>query len=200
MRHLTLRSRACAAVPALLAAILVTCVARAADDLVREYVDEVTAVSITVPVDAFVFARERTDLAVNARDYVTLTALEVNRTGRRSYFWSGYVWSTIDRRDRRPVLAPTDELVLLADGRPITLRADQKSLRDHGVGQPPTRAPVRTAVAVLFATTPEEIAYVARADELRIRVAQDEDGEPFLLWKDARAGLNELVQRLGFER
>ncbi len=183
---------------ALLALLLAIPVgARAADDLVREYVDEITAASITVAVDPLVFARERTDLAVNARDYITLTPLEINRTGHRSYFWSGYIWSTIDRRGREPVLAPNDELVLFADGRPIPLHGDGKPLREHGVGEPPTRVPVRTAIPVLFVATPEVMAYVSRASELHIELIHAEGSDPFVLWKDARAGLRSFVERVG---
>jgi hypothetical protein len=102
-----------------LAAIMIARAAAADDDAVREYVDEITAVSITVPVESLLFARERTDLAANARDYITLTPLEINRTGQRACYWFGYVWSTIDR----PIaVLEGDELVLLADGRPIALR------------------------------------------------------------------------------
>jgi hypothetical protein len=184
----------------LIAVVGVTCAWSAIGETVREYVDEITAVSITVPTDAIVFARERTDLAVNARDYVTLTPLEVNRTGHRSYFWSGYVWSTIDRRNGQPVLEAKEDLVLIADGRPILLRADGKGLRDHGVGEPPTRVPVRTATAVLFAARPDEIAYVAQAKELRLDAVRDGSSESFVLWKDSRDGIREFVERLKLER
>jgi hypothetical protein len=171
--------------------------ARAGEDPVREYLDEITAASITVAVDSLVFARERSDLAANARDYVTLAPIEINVTGKRSYFWSGYIWSTIDRRDRQPLLAPGDELVLLADGRPIRLRSDTRSLRDHGVGQPPTRVPARTAVAVLFVADRESIAYAARATELHIELIHAGTSEPFALWKDTRAALRAWVERVG---
>jgi hypothetical protein len=171
----------------------------AADERVREYVDEVTAVTITAPVDALIFARERMDLAANARDYITLTALEVNRAGKRSYFWFAYVWSTVDRRHTKQVLAPEDHLVLLADGRPIPLRAPANALRDLGVAQPPTRAPARTAVPMLFPAQPDEIAYVAYARELRIEVVRATDNEPFLVWKDARDSLRELTERLNLD-
>jgi hypothetical protein len=186
-----------AAPAALLAILAVALSATAADDKVREYVDEITAVSIAVPFDSLVFARERTDLAANARDYLTLAPLEINRTGHRSYFWSGYLWSTIDRRDRQPILAPGDELVLLADGRPIALKSDGKSLREHGVGQPPTHMPVRTAIPVLFPASPEALAYVARAEELRVELIHEGSSEPFTLWKDARDGLRAFIDRLG---
>jgi hypothetical protein len=172
----------------------------AAEPRLREYVDEVTAVSITVPVDTLVFARERTDLAANARDYVTLVPLEINRGGVRSYFWSGYIWSTIDRRGRSPVVDAKDRLVLLADGRPLALEASARTLREQGVGQPPTPVPARTATAVLFAARADEIAYAAHARDLRIQVVREGNSDSFLLWKDARSGLREFTTQLGLER
>jgi hypothetical protein len=175
--------------------------AGAADgEAVREYVDELTAVSITVSLDSLVFARERSDLAANARDYITLAPLEINRTGRRTLFWSGYLWSTIDRRGREPVIAADEQLVLIADGRPIALRQASASLRDQGVGQPPTPVPVRTATPVLFEAKPDEIAYVAQARELRITTVRNTESENFALWKDRRRGLLDFVERLRLER
>lgn len=169
---------------------------RAREDSVREYVDETTAASITVSVESLVFARERSDLAANARDYVVLAPIEVNVTGKRSYFWSGYVWSTIDRRNGQPLLAADDQLVLVADDRPIRLQSDAKSLRDHGVGQPPTRPPARTAIPVLFAADPDTIAYVAHATELHVELIHADTNESFTLWKDARAALRAFADRV----
>jgi hypothetical protein len=170
--------------------------AATAGDTVREYVDEITAVSITVSTEPLVFARERSDLAVNARDYLTLAPLEINRTGKRGYFWSGYLWSTIDRRGRQPILARGDTLVLVADGRPIALLADGHSLRDHGVGQPPTPVPIRTAVPVLFSASPETLAYVARAQALHVELIHEGSSESFSLWKEGRDGTRAFVERL----
>jgi hypothetical protein len=169
----------------------------AADKPVRQYVDEITAASITVAVEPLIFARERTDLAANARDYVTLTAVEVNVMGKRSYLWSAYIWSTIDRRDRQELVVPGDELVLVADGRPITLRSDAKTLREHGIGQPPTRAPVRAAVPALFAADPESIGYVARAGELHLELIHAGSNDSFVLWKDGRAALRAFSEAVG---
>ncbi len=183
-----------------LAAIMIARAAAADDDAVREYVDEITAVSITVPVESLLFARERTDLAANARDYITLTPLEINRTGQRACYWFGYVWSTIDRRNRQPLLLEGDELVLLADGRPIALKMERRQLRDLGVGEPPTRPPVRGAVPVLFAATPEEIAYVARAREVHVELIRGGENEPFPMWKDARDSVQAFVDRVDAAR
>lgn len=155
----------------------------AADESVRQYVDEITAASITVSTETLIFARERTDLAVNARDYITLAPVEINQTGKRALFWSGYLWSTIDRRNSQPLLAEGDELVLLADGRPLRLHGDGKALKDHGAAEPITSSPARTAVAVLFPSSAEEISYVSRATEVHIELIHAGVSESFALWK-----------------
>jgi hypothetical protein len=169
---------------------------QAAEDAVREYVDETTAASITAANEALIFARERTDLAVNARDYLTLVPVEINRSGKRALFWSGYLWSTIDRRNRQPWLAEGDELVLLADGRPMPLRSSGKTLRDQGVAEPITAPPARRAIPVLFPATAEEIAYLAGASDVRIELLHSATSESFLLWKgrpDAFTAFSEHV-------
>jgi hypothetical protein len=200
LRHICLTPRTRAAFLGFLVALCTPLMAAADGEALREYVDEVTAVSITVSLDSLVFARERTDLAVNARDYITLAPLQINRTGRRAYFWTGYVWSTIDRRGNEAVVAADEQLVLIADGRPIALRQASASLRDQGVGQPPTPIPVRTARPVLFEAQPDQLAYVAHARELRVAVVRDAGSESFALWRDSRRGLLDFIERLQLER
>jgi hypothetical protein len=196
---MTLTRRRAGAVLALLCAALLAShpEVAAAGDPVRQYLDEVTAASITAAVEPLIFARERSDLAVNARDYVILTPIEVNVMGKRNYFWSAYIWSTIDRRDREPVVAPDDELVLVADGRPIALRSDAKTLRDHGLAQAPTRAPARTAVPALYLADRESIGYVAHAAELHVELIHDGGNEQFALWKDGRAAVRAFSESVG---
>ena len=196
---MTLTGRRAGAVLAMPAAILLAWTAgvSAADDSVHQYVDEITAASITVAIEPLIFARERTDLAANSRDYVTLTAIEVNVTGKRSYLWSAYIWSTIDRRDRQQLVVPGDELVLLADGRPIPLRSDAKTLRELGIGESPTRSPSRTAVPALFGADRESISYVARASELHIELIHAGSNDAFVLWKDGRAALRAFSAAVG---
>ncbi len=106
------------------ALLLLCCAVRApaADLAPSEYLDERTGATITVVHEPLVFALERSILAANARDYVSLTAVEVDRSGRIEVYLIGYVWSTIDRRThgvqadliRKP-------LELSADGRLVRL-------------------------------------------------------------------------------
>ena len=180
-------------------ALLAAAAACAASDAVREYVDASSGVSVTVTTEAMIFARERLDLAANARDYITLAPLEVNRSGQRSYFWLGYLWSTIDRRKSEPMVASGDALVLFADGRPIRLVPDDTPLPERGVVQPPLPVPKRNAIPVLFTIDPESIAYVSRASDLRIQLVHEDTTDTFSLWKDARAAVRGFAERAGID-
>lgn len=198
LRAAPIDERAHCLIRALLVSLALACARAvpAADRPVFEYLDRETAASVTGALQPLVFARDRTDLAAHARDYITLTAIEVNRAGKRKYFWSGYVWSTADRRGQELLLAPDDELLLIADGRPVRLATGSLSPRDEGIAQPPTSAPLRTAIPVLFASNLEIMGYVARATDLRIELMRSGLSEPFRLWKNGRAALDALVTEL----
>lgn len=167
-----------------------------ADENTFEYLDHETAASITGATQPLVFARQRTDLAAHERDYITLTAIEINRSGKRKYFWWGYVWSTIDRRGGERLLGSDDTLVLIADGRPIRLACGNCAPRDEGIAQAPTAPPLRTAIPVLFNADLEVMRYVAQATDLQIELVRAGISEPFQLWKDGRAALTVLVTEL----
>ncbi|MGL1400132.1 hypothetical protein ACSTI4_24375, partial [Vibrio parahaemolyticus] len=57
-----------------------------------------------------------------ARDYVTLTAVAVNESGKYSEYLLSYRWSTVDRRMLPPPEANAGELRILADERMIDLQ------------------------------------------------------------------------------
>src|SRR3979490_821715 len=82
----------------------------------QEYLDEQTGATVTAVDSPLVFARARTELAANLRDYVTLAAASVNRGGKVEYVLIAYVWSTIDVR-YAPASALADSPLVTPDGR-----------------------------------------------------------------------------------
>jgi hypothetical protein len=187
------------AATAALSAIVLALLAAAAQgggSVARQYLDEQTAATITVAGEPFVFARERSELAVNARDYVSLAPLEINRSGTRRQYWFGYLWSTIDRREGALTLAADDQLVLLADGRPIRLQSSGQSLRELGIGEPPWQRPGRAAVPLLFAAEPDTVAFIGDAAELSLLWIHTGRSETYSLWQDAREAVRGFVARL----
>lgn len=155
----------------------------------RQYLDTETVATITVAMEPSVFARERPDLAVNARDYLSLAPLEVDKAGQRQYYWCAYIWSTIDRHDAQPWLSNGDQIVLVADARPIPLHVATRSPREIGIANDPLRRPGRHAVLRLLMADLETIGYAARADELHIELISDGTAERIAPWRHRRSAL-----------
>jgi hypothetical protein len=149
----------------------------------REYLDEVTAATITVGSPTLVFARERPELAVHARDYLTLVPVDVNRAGTHSQYFYGYVWSTLDKRGQAEEATDARSFDLVVDGRRIALTPVAGQLRDLGLGEPPLPSPARSAQVLVAPTSREVQAFVAGARELRVVATHDGGAERFELWR-----------------
>src|SRR4051812_12650535 len=102
-----------------LTALLNACAASSGSGGPNEFLDEKTAATVSVAAKPLVFARERPELAAHSRDYITLAAASVNRSGTIDYFIFAYFWSTLDPRDGSAGRTPSDELTIAADDRLI---------------------------------------------------------------------------------
>jgi hypothetical protein len=149
----------------------------------REYLDEVTAATITVGSPTLVFARERPELAVHARDYLTVVPVDVNRAGTHSQYFYAYVWSTLDKRGLAEEATVDWRFELVADGRRIALTPVAGELRDLGLGAPPLPSPARSAQVLVAPTSRDVQAFVAGASELRAVATHDGGAERFELWR-----------------
>jgi hypothetical protein len=149
----------------------------------REYLDQVTAATITVGSPTLVFARERPELAVHARDYLTLVPVDVNRAGSHSQYFYGYVWSTLDKRGLAEEATAAWRFDLVADGRRIALTPVAGGPRDLGLSEPPLPSPARSAQVLVAPTNREVQAFVAAASEVRVVATHDGGAERFELWR-----------------
>ncbi len=181
------------ALPALvaLAAITSGCASEPTAPTVREYLDEQTAATVTVAGNGIVFARSRTEYAVNARDYVTVIPVDVNRTGSHAQYLYCYVWSTIDKPNASD--APTD-FELVADGRQIKLAPAAATPRAIGLGEAPVEPPALNARVLVASTSREVLAFLARAQEMSVVATRNGLTERYELWKDERSALAEFLQ------
>lgn len=153
-----------------------------ADDVQREYLDEKTAATVMVGARPLVFARERTELAVHARDYLTLVPVDVNRSGKHVQYFYGYVWSTIDKRGVEGGGDRPASFELIADGRRIPLVPMSGDPRSLGLGEAPLPPPADSAQVLVSATTREVQEFLLRADEVVAVAVRDGAAEPFALW------------------
>ena len=163
----------------------------------RTVLDEHSGTSLTVVDQPLVLARERRDVAVRARDYLTLVAAELNETGHRRLVWIGYQWSTIDARARD--IQPTQgaPLLLVADGRDIRLTPIDTSAAALYLQNPALLAPDDTdAITTVYAIDDATLEYVATSQELSAAFPESRLTLPFTLWTDGRAALLRFVTEI----
>jgi hypothetical protein len=160
----------------------------------QEYLDERTAATVTVGAKALVLARERPEYAVNARDYLSLWPVDVNRMGKHDLYFYGYAWSTIDKRAAGE---SAGKFELLADGRRIALTSSSSKPRSLGFGAPAVEAPAGEATLLIVPTTREVLKFVSSAGDVWALRTRDGLAERFELWEDGRAAIDEFLAGAG---
>jgi hypothetical protein len=165
---------------ALLAAILMAGCASEQPVGPREYLDERTAATITVAGESMIFACERPELGVNARDYVTLTAVDVNTSGRHATHLVGYAWSTLDKRATREGDSRHE---LVADDRTLPLQPMPDGFRSIGVNEPPIPVPARGALPLTAPITRDQLQFLRDTPGAHIVRTRDGIQERFDLWR-----------------
>jgi hypothetical protein len=165
----------------------------------QEYLDEQTGATVTAVDSPLVFARARTELAANLRDYVTLAAASVNRGGKVEYVLIAYVWSTIDVR-YAPASALADSLLLIADDRRIKLSANGKTPSELGIARAVHAPPGQDAKPLVFPTDLDTLHFIAAARSLAAQATLGEDTVTYELWDDQRRALDRYVRFLNGER
>jgi hypothetical protein len=158
------------------------------------YLDERTGITLTVVDTPLVLARDRRDLAANARDYLTLVAVNRNESGRITSALLLYRWSTIDSRVAAPQLGEP-KLVIVADGRDIRLQPLASVPKEfvptpqHDLWHPPVSDVSTTAFRIDAAT----LRFIAQSARVSAFIDQRGDDLPYSLWRDGRAALERFA-------
>lgn len=159
----------------------------------RQLLDERTGASWVLAEEPLVLARERRDLAVQARDYLTLLAVEANESGRRRLLLVVHQWSTIDARTRGG-LGGVGPLLLVADGRDLLLNpaadSGSRTLTEAARFGRPEDAEV---VTTLYPIDADTLRYLATSQTLRAALPQGQPPLPYALWRDGRPALLRLL-------
>lgn len=165
---------------------------------VQVVLDRHTGTTLQITSEPWVLALEQPHLAVHARDYVALHAVETNNAGTRRYYLAVFYWSTVPGRNRHA--GPSPPLRLLLDDRYISLPAAQ-SLRDAGISRWPLRRPGRDPLLVLHAVDPQLLRRLGHASRLQVRPEPQEDsggipGVWFDTWRDGRSAFQEFSREV----
>jgi hypothetical protein len=157
-----------------------------------EYLDPDTAALVTTVTAPIVFARSHLDVTANARQYATVAAVSINRSGRYEYVLLVYLWSTVDPRlgiDRHP----GQNVILLADDRAIRLVRDSRNMHEVGISTPLHAPEHIRGQPRIYRTDRETLQFLAGARRVRLLLEGDEDPRPFDIWTDGRRDLAQFA-------
>jgi hypothetical protein len=168
----------------------------AGDPQPSEYLDPDTAATVTVVGEPLVFANPRTEVAANARDYVTLAAAAVNRSGKVTYVVVVYLWSTVDPRVRGEPLPDPGLLIVQADDRRIELNLSGRSAHDAGIGVPVLPPPGPTVTPNVYSIDLGALRSMAESRRLSLIMQTNNTPIPYALWDDRRAALRAFVRHM----
>jgi len=178
---------------ALLAAPLAV---RGGDPAPREYLDQETAATVMAAARPLVFANPRTELAANARDYVTLAAAAVDRSGKLTFVWVAYFWSTVDPRMRTEPLPAPAKITVEADDRRIELELRGDGPHDAGIGVPVDPPPGPAGPPRVYGTDLETLRFIGAARRVALLIDSDGTRLTYGLWDDQRRALQALIRRI----
>jgi hypothetical protein len=160
----------------------------------REILDERTGDTLSVVEAPWIFARTRTDVAANARDYVQLVAAEASSAGKYRVYLVAQFWSTVDRRMSPYPKATDGKLLIQADGREIAFTPVQPfpTLFSH---RNDLFAPQRTrCITWVYATDLATLEYMAESSSVSLRLSEQQLQLPYFTWSDAQSDLLSLVR------
>lgn len=162
---------------------------------IRSEIDPRTAVTTQYMGEPWVYAREATELAVHARDYLSVGVVEVNRQGRRTYFLGVVAWSTIDRSGVPGASVPLPA-ELDADGRSATLVPLGHEPKAIGVSLPLFRPSTGYTGETWYALQPADVRALAVHQPTWLEWRQDDVRYRFEHWRGGPALLAPLVERM----
>jgi hypothetical protein len=161
-------------------------------------IDEHTAATVTTARTPSVYYAEAPDLAVNARDYVSVWPFEVKENAVRRLYLACELWSTIDRQrvPGTPSLTLPAQVALRIDDIAEPLRVTGTDLRAVGLRRWPfPAAPHKGGQTVFLRVSKQQLRWLADARSATAidLIAADGAAQTYALWRDERAALGEFL-------
>jgi hypothetical protein len=166
----------------------------------HEVLDEQSGVTLIVVQRPILFARARTDVAVNARDYLTLVAVEEDRSGKYTGWLIAHQWSTVDPRMEDGMATVRSRLHIIADDRELSFtraEPDPLILARGDLLFAPRGARARSAA---FAVDDATLRFIAASSHLMLRIGDDALAPAYGVWEDGREALQGLLAEVGQPR
>lgn len=164
---------------------------------VHEYLDSQTAATVRTTFKPFVYAHEFPQFAANARDYLSIAAVDVDRSGDHRYYVVAVSWSTIDwRRAGLAPPSPAERIEISLGGKLRALDAAGHNGRPLGVSEPVGQPTTGYLNESWYAVTPADLRLFAASPPASVTVVRDSDRMTYFSWERADAALAALVEDL----
>ena len=181
----------------------------------REYLDEETGATVFFVGRPLVFGRESApfhginskvvrarpddspDMTPAPRDYVSLAAAAVDRSGKYTYVLIGYFWLVGAPQPSGNACFDREHLVLQLGDRRIELASFDGSARDVGISQPIHRPSIDNAQPAVYRIDLATLGLIAESSAHPVLYCGAEKAPlKYELWEDRLPALRELVQHL----
>lgn len=164
------------------------------DHTPREYLDERTAATITVVADPWIFSRERTNDTRDARDFLNVYALDVNRMGDHQQYFA--VEQSLPLVDDMGVELPPPTLQLRTPSGVVSLEPSTVEPRELGIAQPVAESYTPAATWWYFPVDKPTLKTLARSQEVQATLVAGDVQAPYVLWRDGRTEVEALTTAL----
>ena len=160
----------------------------------QEVFNEENASTLLVAARPLVFARPRSDVAAHARDYATLVAVEIDRSGDYSQYLLLYRWSTVDRRMLPPPDPDAGALRITADGRAIDLKPLDRLPVDFSQRRELHMPKHDDVIPRGYKIDNATLRFIAASHEITVRMPQESLDTSFTMWEDGRGALLQFLK------
>ena len=140
-------------------------------------------------------SEDRPDTTLAPREYVSLAAAAVDRSGKYSYVLIGYFWLVGTPRPSENCF-DREHLVLQLGDRRIELAPFDGSARDAGISQPIHRPSIGNVEPAVYTIDRATLGLIAESAHPVLYCGAEKAPLKYELWEDRLAALRELVRHL----
>jgi hypothetical protein len=139
---------------------------------------------------------EPPEMTLAPRDYVSLAAAAVDRSGKYTYVLIGYFWLVGTPQPSHNVCFDHEHLVLQLGDRRIELAPFDGSARDAGISQPIHRPSIGNAEPAVYTIDLATLRLIAESAHPVLYCGAEKAPLKYELWEDRLPALRELVRHL----
>lgn len=174
-------------------------VACAATDLwPRERLDPETAVHATLLAEPWVYSRDVPLLAANARDYLNVGVVAINRAGQRTYWLGVVAWSTIDRVALQRASGEPGRIRLSRPDGSLELSPVEGGRKVVGLERPAFTSPASRFTESWYLVSVEQLRWLSESPPSAVELLEPEpEALVFGKWRARRKPMAEFIRAIG---